>query len=258
MFKQLCEDFAAQHGLETIYLPQPEQTIGSVRVEGKFKWYFYKEIDGIRYPFSLTFDSYFYHETSLKEIYTKAEFPFPKPEIMELGNQFIEESQSFFEKYFNQLDVDRIRKITSGANYRGQTLVWKTDLSKVMKSLKNMNRSLKEETVNALHEEMVKSQLDISPTAEGPQNRYLIVFGEKGRQFGEKLEKTMMANLTEIEPDMYAIEPLFPFIKGFKERRLSGHLLLHGSPKYLRNKGILCFVVTEDELKQYTKEKSDD
>jgi hypothetical protein len=258
MFNEICEEFAKQHGIETIYLPEKEQTIGSFRVEGKFKWYFYKEIDGIRYPFSLTFDTYFYHDTSLKEIYTKAEFPFPKKEIIELGNQFIEESQTFFEKYFNQLDVDRIRKITNGSNYQGKNIVWKTDLSKMMKQLKNMNRSLKDETVNELHAAMVKSQLEIPHNVEGPQERYLIVFGEKGRQFGEKLENTLMANMKELETDMYVIEPLFPFIKGAKERHLSGHLLLEGSPKYLRTKGVVCFVVTEDELKHYTKNESDE
>jgi len=254
MFKEACANFANQKGITSIYVHEYIDESSRTH-EGTFRWYFHKEMDGNKIPASIEFKTRFHKHTSKKDLTVDANFPFPIQEMVELANEFIEYMEPHFKKYFTDFDKDRLRKITNGHNYQGHTVNHVRDLNKLIEAFKKSNRAFTEKQMETIYEQMTKELLGLPRDAKGDDERYLIVHGKKGRQFGEKLKANMLADYKEIQKDVYAIEFLFPFQKGAKSRHLTGAYLKYGSPRWLREKGLVCFVMSEDELKVYKKDE---
>lgn len=250
MFKELCEKLAKEKEVHLIHVEESDDSV--LNVERKeYQVYFFKNINNVAYPASFKLETSFNEYVSKKDVWITTNVPFPKKELLEVMYAFISSFKLFLEDYFTKVDVNRVRKITNGEVYKGKKIDYRVN-DHSADLVVQINEPLEEDVLQDLYDKLAKKQVTFEEDREAQKEGYYWLFyGVKGHQLAQKLKENLLAEVEEIDEDMLAVKPLFPFCLEAEEKHFSAYYLRHYNKSVFEKANMLTYSVNESTLRKY-------
>jgi len=249
MFKEKCMELAKDKKIQTMLISEKSES-NRYHEKRVFRWDLYLIGYGHGIPLTLKYEADFDPSNFKKTIYYQHEAILPTYQIV----KFIEEADLFMKEFLEdevkKMDKDRIRRVVEGK-------VEKDGIRHIAYHPYQINgndsqESLEEERIEKTTDDFAYEILNLKEREKGYRNKNLLVFGNKGKQLGEKLKEKGLAEVITVDPSTDIITPLFPFIYDANELFLSDKLLHSYEVKdILKNSGIQHFIVNEGDVKRY-------
>jgi hypothetical protein len=250
MFNEICEKIAKEKELHLIHVQEYDDSTSNIKRK-EYMVYFFKKINDVAYPASFKLQTTFSEYSSKKEVWIETNVPFPKKELLEATYAFISSFEPFFEDYFTKVDVNRVKKIANGEVYKGENINYRVrDQSADL--VAQINEPCDEEVLDKLYKQLAQKQVTYDEDREPrKEDYYWLFYGVKGRQLAQKLKENLLAEVEEIDENMIAVKPLFPFCLEGEEKHLSAYYLRHYNKSMFEKANMLTYSINESTLRKY-------